>query len=42
LFIADAPAGLDVFANHILSWKKFLGEALITMTTGSESNCPFP
>src|SRR6476646_6638730 len=29
LVIADAPAGLDAFADHVLPGKKFLGETLI-------------
>src|SRR5947208_3243138 len=34
LFIAHAPARLDVFAEHVLPRKKFLGEALIHYDDG--------
>src|SRR5262249_39789046 len=32
--IADAPAWLDAFTDHILPWKKFLGETLIHYDDG--------
>ena len=38
LVIADAPARLDAFADHILPRKKFLDEASFTIATGQESN----